>query len=91
MWDPRKKPPADVCPRKYCFFWNEQGSCVAPGLYNSKTEALRHLVRVAESHCGCPFGRCTRLDPLHGNQDWYDGESPQGHPPERRVLSCPQY
>ena len=26
-----------------------------------------------------------------GNQDWYDGESPQGHPPERRVLSCPQY
>lgn len=30
---------------------------------------------VAEG-CRCPFGLCTRLDPEHGDRDWYEDHGP---------------
>lgn len=74
MWNPREKPPADVCPQRYCWHWLEQGTWYAPGLYDSLREATRHLVPVTGSRCGCRFGRCTRLDPTHGDNDWYESD-----------------
>jgi hypothetical protein len=27
---------------------------------------------VQDDHCGCSFGVCIRLDPINGNNDWYE-------------------
>jgi hypothetical protein len=76
-WDPRQKPPPGVCPRVYCWFWEEKGSFVAPGLHANLGEAMGRLQEVPEDRCGCDFGVCTRLDPVHGDHDWYEPNEPE--------------
>jgi hypothetical protein len=61
-----------LCPREFCWFWREAGDRSARGLHPNLHAALRATEPVEETGCGCPFGLCTRLDPDHGDADWYE-------------------
>jgi hypothetical protein len=41
---------------------------------------------VTEARCGCSFGVCTRLDPVHGDDDWYEF-----HGPNLRAAGLPWF
>ena len=69
-------PPAEVCPRRFCFNFVPAGSRWAPGPHKSVEEALRHSQPVPEDQCGSLFGVCTRLDPVNGDRDWYEPDEP---------------
>ncbi len=76
-WKPEIKPPTDICPQEFCWFWQRAGSRLAPGLYLNLEEALQVVTPVAEGGCGWMRGLCTRLDPIHGDQDWYEPHEPR--------------
>jgi hypothetical protein len=77
FWDPKvKPPPPSVCPQRFCFLWREAGDTFAAGLYSTVEQALEASTTITESHCGCAFGLCTRLDPVHGDHDWYEPDEP---------------
>ena len=43
--------------------------------YKSVEEALANydsFVKFPNGGCSCPFGVCTRLDPVAGDRDWYE-------------------
>ena len=71
-WNPCEKPPADVCPREYCFNWLEGGSLFAPGLYANFAGATRHPRPVLAGSCGWTLGVCVRRDPVCGDHDYYE-------------------
>jgi hypothetical protein len=75
-WNLATKPPATTCPQHYCFFWREAGDWTSPGLYLNLEEALQNLQPVQRIGCGCSFGRCTRLEPVNGDHDWYEPAEP---------------
>ena len=76
-WDKHKRPPADVCPREYCFHWVAAGGKAAPPgrRYASSLEMLRDSVNWPvwpEGGCGCSFGLCKRLSSAAGDADYYE-------------------
>jgi hypothetical protein len=43
--------------------------------YASLKEAFKHRddwVEFPQGGCCCTFGKCTRLDPVEGDHDWYE-------------------
>lgn len=75
-WQPQEKPPAGICPQKYCFFWKEKDSWSAPGLYENLQEALQNAQLISEGQCGCSWGICLRLNPLASERDLYEPHEP---------------
>jgi hypothetical protein len=80
-WDKHAKPPAHVCPRRYCFHWVPLGGTadMSGRTYHSFEEAIARRdgrTEVPDGGCGCAFGLCTRLDPVNGDQDWYEPFEP---------------
>lgn len=75
-WDKHTKPPADVCPQGYCFFWMPAGgrADISRRLYDSVEDALAHgdWVEFPEGGCNCRWGVCRRFDPVGGDRDWYE-------------------
>jgi hypothetical protein len=71
-YDPRKRPPSNICPERYCFFWMAPGdrADISGGPYSSLEEALREatLTPFPEGGCSCRFGICTRLSAATGRQ-----------------------
>lgn len=81
-WDKHTKPPADVCPGKYCFQWVSPGGAanMSGRSYRSLQEALNRrddFVEFPQGGCSCSFGLCTRLDPIAGDRDWYEPCEPE--------------
>lgn len=81
-WDKHTKPPADVCPGKYCFQWVPPGGAadMSGRYYRSLQKALDRsddFVEFPRGGCSCSFGVCTRLDPVAGDQDWYEPCEPE--------------
>jgi len=75
-FDPKRKPNPTVCPRDFCFHWEEEGWAAARGCYSSQAEALQNMQPVLVSGCGCGFGRCTRVWGSEGSRDWYEPHEP---------------
>ena len=67
-YDPAEKPDATVCPHEFCFFWRRAN-------WNEMVPAYVRLY-ATEGECMCEFGTCTRLDPEHGDRDWYEPDEP---------------
>lgn len=75
--DKNSKPPADICPEKYCFHWVTPGGKkqMSGRPYGSLEEALstgEGWVPSPHGGCGATMGRCSRLDPTGGDRDWYE-------------------
>lgn len=64
-WDKHKRPPAHICPQKYCFLWI------------SARGPIGNLPAVPEGHCGFEYRLCTRLDPVNGDADYYEPCEPE--------------
>ncbi len=71
-YDIKIKPSKKICPKKYCFHWNEEGDVIAKGLHENLDEALINLKGIEKSKCGCSFGICTRDNSQNGDHDWYE-------------------
>ena len=78
-WNLRIKPPLDICPEKYCFFWAEIGDrLAAKSAYDSLDEALSSdWTTVENAHCTSE--RCCRetkehkiISALKTDSDWYE-------------------
>ena len=81
-WNPRVKPPANVCPERFCFHWAERGDRIDTSgrEYDTFEEAVAAAQTIVFSaQCGCVFGTCSRAVPSPENRDWYE--------PSERVLS----
>jgi hypothetical protein len=92
-WDPKVKPPPNLCPHRFCFLWREAGNRLAAGLYSSVEQALEATTTIVGSYCGWAFGLCTRLDPVHGDHDWYEPDEPQlsaAGPPRFYFIAEPE-
>ncbi len=72
MFVPHQKPSPMQCPQHFCFFWREAGTRAAPGMHKALSAAIERARDVDAAHCGCSYGRCIRLDSLHGDKDWYE-------------------
>jgi hypothetical protein len=77
IFDLHRKPPAHLCPNRYCFFWSVTGSLRAGGLYANLDEALERLEPVAQSGCRCALGLCLRADGANGDRDYYEPHEPR--------------
>jgi len=82
-WNPREKPPSDVCPKDFCFFWSKRGARIdlAGRLFESLEDALEVLATETpvvrfSAGCRCVFGTCSRAVPAPGNRDWYEPHEP---------------
>ncbi len=76
-WDKHTKPPANICPGRYCFMWVPPGGAadMSGRSYRSFQEAITwrdDRVEFPHGGCSCSFGLCTRLDPVAGDRDWYE-------------------
>ena len=74
-WDPRTKPPSDVCPERFCFHWAERGDRIDSSgeqhdTFDEAVSAAQEVVLAAQ--CGCVFGTCTRDVSASENRDWYE-------------------
>jgi hypothetical protein len=76
-FDLLRKPPALLCPQRYCFFWSETGGWAADGLYASLDEALEQMEPVAQGGCRCAFGLCQRADAINGVRDYHEPHEPR--------------
>lgn len=79
-WDKNQKPPADICPGRYCFMWMPVSGATSPdGTFLPSRGATSRRAEgndFPDGNCGCEFGVCTRLDPVHGDHDWYETDDP---------------
>ncbi len=74
-WNPRTKPPSDVCPEHFCFHWARRGDRIdtSGGEYDSFEEAIAAARAVVfRAQCACVFGVCARATPAAENRDWYE-------------------
>lgn len=76
-WNKDVKPPAGVCPERYCFHWVPPGGAVdMSGRSRASVEdAMAHpdaWKRIPEGGCGRTSGACKRLDPVAGDYDAYE-------------------
>ena len=69
LYNPAEKPDPTVCPRQFCFFWRRAN-------WNQKKVPAGERLYATEGDCLCEFGTCTRLDPEHGDHDWYEPDEP---------------
>lgn len=82
MWEPARRPPADQCPKKFCFHWIPPGGMadMTGKEYSSLREALAtrsNWTPFPDGGCSCMFGPCTRLDPVNGSRDHYEPCEPE--------------
>ncbi len=66
---PEKKPLNTICPEVFCFCWVERGVHMIGPPENTRL--------AEESRCGCPFGKCIRLNPQNGDGDYYESNEPK--------------
>lgn len=76
-WIKEQRPPADICPEKYCEFWVPPGgkADMSGRVYRSLREAMGPhdgWVDFPEGGCACTFGSCTRNKAAVGDRDWYE-------------------
>jgi hypothetical protein len=81
-WNKCRRPPADICPERYCWHWVPPGGIkdVSGRVYDSVEEAFTQrdgCVEFPDGGCGCSVGFCTRLDPIAGKHDWYESYEPE--------------
>lgn len=74
-WNIHRKPDPQICPQNYCFFWQDNDTFVADGIFSDLQTALVDLQKGHEG-CGCPFGICIRLEPSEQGRDWYEPNEP---------------
>jgi len=76
-WSKAQRPPVDVCPEKYCFFWVRPGgrANMSDHPHPSLEEALESpdgWVDFPNGGCACSLGTCTRHNAADGDHDWYE-------------------
>ena len=71
------QPDLTICPKHFCFFWNEEGDYVAKGLHKNVEEAMGKMIRVTRNHCGFSYGQCVRNEDLRGDKDYYEPCEPR--------------
>jgi hypothetical protein len=76
-FDLLRKPPALLCPQRYCFFWSAPGERAADGLYANLDEALERSEPITQSGCRCALGLCLRADTTNGEGDYYEPHEPR--------------
>jgi hypothetical protein len=81
MWDPKKRPPLDRCPERYCFHWVTPGGCanISRRAYDSLADSFADhdaWVDFPEGGCACDLGPCIRLSRAAGAKDWYEPHEP---------------
>jgi hypothetical protein len=76
-WKLHVRPPAGVCPRRFCFNLVPDGARFSPGLHAGVDEALAGALPVRGDCCTVPFGRCRRLGDGPGDGDYYEPCEPQ--------------
>jgi hypothetical protein len=67
-WNPNERPPPNVCPERYCFFW------IPPG---GRAHQKGRWVSFPEGGCSCSLGICTRLPGAKGERDYYEPCEPE--------------
>lgn len=72
IWEKNKQPDLSICPKHFCFFWQEKGDLVAKGMHKSVEDAMDQLVKVGKSQCGFQYGRCVRAQKAEGARDFYE-------------------
>lgn len=80
-WDKYTKPPADICPKDFCFNWipPDGNAEVSNVLHSSIDEALEQsssFKSFPEGGCSCTFGPCSRIDQSPEARDWYEAVEP---------------
>jgi hypothetical protein len=79
--DPGKRPPPNICPQRYCFFWIPPGGSADTSgqLHPSLGEALHKGVFTSfpEGGCSCRLGNCSRLPVANGTRDYYEPCEPE--------------
>ncbi len=69
-------PDYTICPKQFCFFWQDEGDYIAPGFYPNVEEALQHLTLITKSGCGFRYGKCRRdtvdQEPNQVYKDFYE-------------------
>lgn len=74
-WDPKTRPPPDVCPKHFCFHWAEAGARIdaSGGEYDTFDEAIAAATTlVTTARCASIFGTCSRAEPGAGHEDLYE-------------------
>lgn len=69
--NPTVIPPANICPKKYCYFFLEPNDYYAQSLHNNLKQAMNKLELIEQESCGCEFGICIRIN-NDGDADWYE-------------------
>src|SRR5262245_23958151 len=74
-WDPRNKPPADLCPKGFCFHWAHRGDRIDTrgrdyATFEEAVAAAQTVVLTAQ--CKCIFGTCSRAVSSPANRDHYE-------------------
>ncbi|WP_216328814.1 hypothetical protein [Deinococcus aestuarii] len=77
QYDPKSKPNPNICPREFCFNWEERGWLTTRGIHGSREEALGASQSVEESGCGWELGRCHR---------WFSDSTVDFYEPYEPVL-----
>ena len=80
-WDPGTKPPADICPEKYCFQWVPPGGSAdlsgkGHDTLESAIEAGKRGTDFPDGGCGSIFGTCKRFSKQSGDKDLYEPNEP---------------
>lgn len=71
-WQANQQPDPNICPQKFCFFWNEKGTWIAKGFHSSLESALGNMVKVHKSECGFQYGHCIRNGENIEGKDYYE-------------------
>lgn len=77
-WEPKRKPPPQVCAQRYCFNWLEKGDEFTPGLHDSFEQALTKVRPVTASCCSLTstLGVCSRTGNEKNDGDLYEPNEP---------------
>ncbi|PZR10783.1 MAG: hypothetical protein DI536_19100 [Archangium gephyra] len=75
-WKASVRPPANHCPRRFCFNFVADGGSFAQGLHDDLESALEKAVLVRGDHCKGTFGRCCRESHDEHHTDWYEPDEP---------------
>jgi hypothetical protein len=75
------RPPPNICPERYCFFWIPPGGCaVTTGKPFQAVDAEvkdSTFTSFPNGGCSCSLGVCTRLKGKKGEHDFYEPCEPE--------------